>query len=42
MKRYWEEEGKRVVGDGPVGGQEPGFICWKGRKEKVQRSLPPQ
>lgn len=40
--RYWEDERKRVVGDGMVGGEEPGFICLKGGKEKVQRSLPQQ
>lgn len=40
--RYWEEERKRLLADGPVGGEEPHFICLKGGKEKVQGSLPQQ
>lgn len=31
-----------MVNDGMVGGEEPGFVCLKDGKEKVQRSLPQQ
>jgi len=40
--RYSEEERKRAVGDGMVSGEEPGLICLKGGKEKVQRTLSEQ
>lgn len=40
--RCWEEEGKRLLDGGIVGGEEPHFICLKGGEEKVQGSLPQQ